>query len=137
MEARVIEAIDGHDLGAAALHLEGEPSIPRAYVEHPFAGEVIRDGKLGDAEFLSLQIGDAANEGAIRQFEGMPPSAFHEAAAPLRHVRQRIGARGTHAHSLWPSGGHVRWGRSRQGMPPVYQCARRAAAYDTQNGLGK
>src|ERR1022692_1442480 len=90
VKARILKPVDGQNLGAAPLHLEAEPSIPRTDVEHPLAGQVLRDRKLRDAHLLGGQLRDAPNQGAVRQFEGVPPPAPKELAAPLPHVLQWI-----------------------------------------------
>src|ERR1039457_6871825 len=90
VKARIFEAIYGQDFGAAALHLEAEPAIPRTDVQHALAGQVLRDRKLRDAHLLRSQLRDALNQPAVRQFEGVPPPAPKELAAPLPHILQWI-----------------------------------------------
>src|ERR1017187_6010097 len=90
VKARILKADDGQNLGAAALHLEAEPSTPRPNVQHALAGQVLRDRKLPDAHLLRSQLRDALNQPAVRQLERVPPPAPKELAAPLPHILQWI-----------------------------------------------
>src|SRR5579871_1902510 len=96
VKARVVEAVNGNHLGAAALHFETEPAIPGAHVEHALAREILRNGKLCDSSLLRVQFRDPANLSAVRQFEGVPPSAREQAVAPFPYVGERMRFWGTH-----------------------------------------
>ena len=55
IEGRLLNVVDGGDVGAASLHLEREPAVPGADIEHPLAREVVGDGEALQPLFLLLE----------------------------------------------------------------------------------
>ena len=91
-EARIIPTVDGHHFGAAALHFEGEPTVPRADIEDALAGEIGRNREARDAGFLRVQAVDARDERsrpAVRNCATSRSARGGDASLPRKRTDRR------------------------------------------------
>ena len=89
-EARVVPHVDGYDLCPAPFHLETEPAVPRADVEHPLAAEVIRDGKLSQTVPLVLEAVYALDLGPVGKLEAVPPAEGVQPPLPVANAIESV-----------------------------------------------
>ncbi|MEI9973045.1 MAG: hypothetical protein WDO73_13890 [Ignavibacteriota bacterium] len=85
-EAGIVPAIDGHNLGAAALEFEAKPAVPGADVEYAFALEVGGDGELGEAILQAGEVADTLDDRSVGQFEAVPPAFLGALGIPVADV---------------------------------------------------
>src|SRR5580658_3679486 len=88
-KAGIVPTIDRHHIRATTFHLEAEPAVPSANVEHALAAKIAGNGELGDAPVEAFQRANATNLGAIRQFEAVPKADLGPQVVPAAHVVER------------------------------------------------
>src|SRR5262249_10922114 len=82
-EARVVPAIDSHDRGHPAFHLEGHPAVTGADVENALSMEIVGYRKLGNATFQARKTIYALDLCTVGKLEAVPPTFFGSLRAPM------------------------------------------------------
>src|SRR5579863_1546747 len=77
-EFRTSRGIERHDVGAPALHLEAEPTVPSANVQNPLSFEIRGNRKLCQPRFEQVDALKPLNPLAIRQFDAVIPAEVVE-----------------------------------------------------------
>src|ERR1041385_3251155 len=72
-EAGELNAIDRHGLGAVALRLKTEPSVPGTDVQHTLAAQIAWNRIARVAFLLHSQRHVSIDEGTVREFEAVIP----------------------------------------------------------------